>query len=70
MTLFDSLKKAGVQYANHETDLYFPKTEETEEILKRYPVEHKNATTFRNQVEGGVWYDVPFAYAPAWDRLL
>lgn len=67
MSLFDEIKAAGIPFANHETDLYIPATEQTRAILAKYTLENGNKTTFTNQVEGGLWYDVPFAYLPAWE---
>jgi hypothetical protein len=67
-TLYEDLKAAGVQIASHESDLYFPVTPESRTILNRYPVQLANATTFVNQVEGGRWFDVPFAYLPYWEK--
>lgn len=69
MTLYDAIKAAGIAIAAHESDLYFPVTEQSTAILKQYPLKHSNATKFTNQVEGGIWYDVPFAYDPYWDAL-
>ncbi len=66
-TLFDAIKEAGIPYSNHESDLYFPVTEESRAILMRFAESKANATTFTNQVHRGLWYDIPFAYQPYWD---
>jgi hypothetical protein len=68
MTLYEELTAAGIKTSNHESDLYFPITKESTLILAKYPTEKSNATTFTNQVEGGRWYDVPFAYLPWWEK--
>lgn len=66
MRIYEEMKAAGVKIASHETDLYVPVNDITSAIVGRY--EHKTiVTTFRNQVEGGEWYDIPFAYLPAWE---
>ncbi len=68
MTLYHTLKEAGVRMANHESDLYFEATPEAIEILDKFPLEKSNATYFRNRVDGNrVWADVPFSYIPWWD---
>lgn len=67
-TLYAELVAAGIPVAHHESDLYFPITEQTRAILEKYPLEKGNATTFTNQVEGGRWYDVPFAFIPWWEK--
>ena len=69
-TLYDEVIKRGIPYGNHESDLYIPCTEETRLLLIYYGHDrrgtHATATTFTNQVEGGRWYAIPFAYAPFW----
>ena len=67
MTLYQEIVAAGIPIGCHESDLYFPVTEQSREILARYPLQKGNATTFINQVEGGRWYDIPFAYDPWWE---
>jgi hypothetical protein len=69
-TLYDEVVKRGIPHADHYSDLYLPATEEVRILLLHYGHDrrgkHATATTFVNQVEGGTWYDVPFAYAPFW----
>lgn len=40
--------------------------EQTKKLIAAYEFK-TNVTTFTNQVEGGLWYDIPFAYLPAWE---
>lgn len=63
--IFKQVKALGIPFANHETDLYIPRNEQTLKIIADYPYK-ASVTTFINQVEGGIWFDVPFAYLPAW----
>ncbi len=68
--LYTDLVAAGIQTANHESDLYFPVTVESTAILARHPLQKGNATRFINQAPPNVgqrWYDVPFAYTPWWE---
>ena len=69
MTLYESLKAAGIETDHHESDLYFPATQSSREILARFPLQKSNARPFVNQVSGGVWIDVPFAWDPYWERV-
>jgi hypothetical protein len=64
-SLFSIIQSRNIPFASHCSDLYVPVTKETTKILKDHPM-GINATTFTNQVEGGLWYDVPFAYDPFW----
>lgn len=69
-TLYAALLAAGVPIDNHESDLYFPVTEQSTAILAQYPHSKANATTFANQRPPNVgqrWYDVPFAFLPWWE---
>ncbi len=71
-TLYAELKAAGVEVANHESDLYFPDTEETRAILDRHPLQKNNAQRFTNQAapnKGERWIDVPFAFIPFWEKV-
>lgn len=63
LTIYQECIQRGVAVRNHYSDLYIPVTPETREMVKRHGA---HASTFRNQVEGGLWYDVPLAYDPYW----
>ena len=67
-TLFDTIKTEGIEYSNHESDLYLPDTPRVREILKDFP--GKSETRFRNQITGTVWLEIPFAYLPWWEKRL
>lgn len=66
-SLYQRIKAAGIPTAHHESDLYFPASKEALAILKEFPLQRQNATRFVNQVEGGQWIDVPFAFDPFWE---
>lgn len=65
-SLFNAVKRAGLEYASHETDLYLPDTQTVRDILAAFPTHKANATRFFNQITKTIWLDVPFAYDPAW----
>ena len=67
-SLYHSLVGAAVPIASHESDLYFPVTEQTKAILAKFPDKQSIAKQFTNQVEGGMWFDVPFAFMTYWDK--
>lgn len=68
MSLFTDMLAAGVEVDSHESDLYVKASPAASAILRRYPVQQSNALYFWNQVAGGMWIDVPFAYDPWWER--
>ena len=65
MAIYDDLLAAGVKLAHHESDLYAKVTPESEVIVENYEF-RDNVTTFTSQVDGELWYDIPFAYDPYW----
>lgn len=65
-SLYAAVLACGIPHASHATDLYLPNTAEVRALLDFWPLNKSNARPFVNQVEGGVWLDVPFAYIPAW----
>lgn len=67
MGLYKDLVEAGIETDSHESDLYFPVTEQSTAILQTYPQWTKTVERFRHSVNGTWWYDVPFAFQPWWD---
>lgn len=67
MSLYTDLIERGVPVSNWQSDLYCPVNETTTKLLKRHNI--TTATMFHNQVEGGLWYDVPFMYGPYWEQV-
>jgi len=65
-TLYDTIKAAGIEHSNHESDLYLPDTPEVRAILDRFPISKGNAQRFTNQITKTSWIDVPFAFLPWW----
>lgn len=69
-TLFDLVLSTHTPFHSHASDLYIPATNQTRAMLKEFPQCDANKITFTNQVEGGLWFDIPFAFVPWWDALL
>jgi hypothetical protein len=63
-TIYDEMIAAGVPCENHYSDLYVPVTDATRGILAKYP--EANVTVFSSSIDGKLWYDIAFAYAPFW----
>lgn len=66
MSLYTDLIEAGQPVSNHYSDLYCPVNEVTRGLLAKHNI--TTATIFKNQVEGGLWHDVPFQYEPFWEK--
>jgi hypothetical protein len=66
-SIYRKMLVAGVEIDNHETDLYVPVTDVTTAILNDYHY-RSNVKPFRSNIDGTQWYDIPFAYDPAWIR--
>lgn len=73
-TLQEDLEALGVPIANHETDLQVIDTPAVRRVLAKHNkrVDGHNVVQFRNEVEGGTWLEIPFAYVPrtAAERVL
>jgi len=67
MTLYEELLFGGVKIEHHESDLYFPVTRKSTEILRRHPKAMEIAEYFTNRISGDTWVDVPFNYQPYWE---
>lgn len=64
MSIYQKLKKAGVEISGHYSDLYCPVNPVTNEILK----DHKCKSIFISQIDGEKWWDVPFQFDPYWEK--
>jgi hypothetical protein len=64
--LFEQIKAAGIPFDNHESDLYVLVTPGSRKIIAE-ACRLNDASTFISQLDGKLWYDVPFAYQPFWD---
>lgn len=66
MTIYTDLIEAGQPTSSHYSDLYTPVNDVTTALLKKHGI--RTAQTFKNQVEGGAWYDIAFAFDPYWEK--
>ena len=74
MTLYLELKAAGCRVAHHESDLYVLADDKAIPLIKE-AVRTKRLAHWPQRFvsrhpddNGTVWYEIPFAYAPFWDR--
>lgn len=63
-TIYEELTAAGIECSNWQSDLYFPVTPQTREILKRHP--NQTRSTFVSNIDGRAMYECPFAFDPFW----
>lgn len=60
--IFEEVKKQGIEYSTHCSDLYIPVNDQTRKLVDYY--EYKgNVEIFISQIDGKPWYDIPFAYS-------
>ena len=69
MGIYEQLNNANVPLDNHESDLYAKVTPESTTILKTYQF-RSQVSTFKNQIDNALWFDIPFAYAPYWENKM
>jgi hypothetical protein len=66
MNIYAECVELGIPTNSHYSDLYIPANQQTAALLKKHNI--TTAKIFTNQVEGGLWYDIPFAYSPWWEK--
>lgn len=68
--IYNDLKQAGIPLDNHESDLYAKVTPDSKRIIGEYR-ERGDITfrpqTFRSEIDGAMWYELPFCYLPWWE---
>lgn len=62
---YDAAVAAGCEIDHHESDLYLKCSPEADAIVKRFGC---SAERFRSQIDGALWWDIPFAFLPWWER--
>jgi len=67
MTIYEDLLQNGITIDCHESDLYFPSTDKSKEILNRHP-EVKHYTMFQDSIDTKLWIEIPFGYIPFWEK--
>jgi hypothetical protein len=71
MTLYEKLVAAGCEIGNHESDLYVKCSQKAEMIILYHCLLPNSSLTysqFRSNIDGSLWYDIPFAYDPFFNR--
>lgn len=67
MSIYEQLKALNIPMDHHESDLHVPVTPETRKIVNAYEF-RSIVTTFISNTEKTLWYNIPFAYMPFWER--
>lgn len=63
MTLYQTVVQLGLEHDHHETDLYLKVTPEATRLVEEFGPD-------KFLSEGKLWYDIPFAYDPEWERKM
>lgn len=53
--------------SNHESDLYLKVTPESETLVSDYEFK-RNVKRFTSNIDHSVWFDIPFAFDPFWNK--
>lgn len=64
---YGKVVELGIKHDHHESDLYVPVNAQTKTMMNDYEYA-RLVTTFKDQVTGNLWYDIPFAYTPWWEE--
>ena len=68
MSIYIKAVAFGCEIKSHESDLYLKKDEVSDKLVREYPFKN-NVTTFTSQVDHQIWYNIPFAYDPYWEKV-
>lgn len=68
MSIYEEMRRAGVELSSHESDLYARVCDESRHIVENYEF-RESVQIFSSQIDGMLWYDIPFAFDPFWDRI-
>lgn len=68
MTIYQELKSIGAEITNHYSDLYVKKTPEVMEIIQKMKTK-VYYQTFRSNIDGEMWVDIPMGFDPFWDEV-
>jgi hypothetical protein len=66
MSLYTDLIDAGIECHNWQSDLYFPKTEETQSILDKHP--QVSRSVFIDEITANLMYECPFQFDLFWAK--
>lgn len=66
-SLYQILVAIGAEIDSHASDLY---VKSTPEVLALVQLSEKNYSTFKSNIDGETWIDIPFAYDPFWEMKL
>ncbi len=67
-SLYQRLVEAEIQTDNYCSDLYFPVTEQSTEIVREFNLSAMTITKFPNEIDGKEWYEAAFLYDPYWEN--
>lgn len=68
LSIYQKMIDAGVKVDSHYSDLYAEVNIASRAIVAEY--EYKSSvTTFTSATDGKLWYDIPFAFQPYWDKV-
>jgi len=68
-TIHELMEKTGARISGHYSDLYVEVNKETKKIISEY--KHKSLVSiFRSEVDGKLYYDIPFANDDYWSKKL
>ena len=67
MSILDQARELGVEISNWCSDLYIPVTQETVKLINAYEFK-QNVTTFRDETNGVLSFEIPFAYTDYYNK--
>lgn len=64
--LYQKMLAFGITIDHHESDLYAVVSPVSQRLVDQYEYK-ENVTRFKSS-DGRIWFDIPFAYTPYWNK--
>ena len=64
----EQLPAEHIDHTSYGSDLYLKVTPASKKLLENFEG-GRYVQTFRDQIDGELWFDIPFAYIPFWENL-
>jgi hypothetical protein len=67
LPIYHALKNIGAEIDNHYSDLHVKADPKVVAVLSEYKMA-KKTKVFRSRIDGSLWYEIPFAFLPWWEK--
>ena len=67
-SIYEQVIELNIEHDHYYSDLYIPVNDTTRDLVASYG--HTiDFEFFSSNIDGKLWYDIPFSYDPYWQKL-